>query len=537
MAVKVRREKADQRRHHRVTAPLYVVADGIRVRTSDWSLGGLRVQSFPGRIPAVGEIIPLSLCLPFQGFDVSFDCKGQVLRSDPAHSSFAVVFHDLGERERELMQHFIEELVRGSMSDVEDTIQRIDVPVTPASLEPDPIPFQDVPVRRFPIRTAAMTTLYLALGLLVFGYAGVIAYTQFFRMQVETAVIAAPVEIVAAQGEGRVEWTGAKPGDHVNKGEVVLRITDNALEREIELANIAIRQKTAELAFYKHRQIDELERLKGYATLEMKTTEQLKLEIESLAAQTAAADNLRDRLAELHKNGFTTTSNYEIAVRNAVAVRKQLEAKKVELSSQVSLLKDNMGRRYYNGREMVGDLGQVEARVRLAENQIALAKQQLQTLVQSRERLAVKAPFSGTLLEMPRLDDGTVRKGDTVAVMEKRTPRHVTAFLNQDEIARIGLGDDALIYIPALGETLEGRVKVIDRTSGFIREQDRSQNPGYNWRGPVDRSAKVTLEFKDPSRVDDVERYRSGLPVVVVFPQHTTNQLIDTIRRQIATVL
>ena len=45
-------------------------------------------------------------------------------------------FNGMHERERELMSHFLEELVRGSMSEVADKIQRMDVPGTPASLEP-----------------------------------------------------------------------------------------------------------------------------------------------------------------------------------------------------------------------------------------------------------------------------------------------------------------------------------------------------------------------------------------------------------------
>jgi len=65
----------------------------------------------------------------------------------------------------------------------------------------------------------------------------------------------------------------------------------------------------------------------------------------------------------------------------------------------------------------------------------------------------------------------------------------------------------------------------IDRTSGFIQEANRAQNPGYRWRGPVDRSAKVILAFKNPERVRDVDRYRSGLPVVVVFKQRSRSNL------------
>ena len=131
--------------------------------------------------------------------------------------------------------------------------------------------------------------------------------------------------------------------------------------------------------------------------------------------------------------------------------------------------------------------------MRLAEHEIALAEERRQSYVKQRERAAVIAPFDGTILEIPRIDKGSVRKGDTLAVIEQRRDRKVTAFLNQDEILKVGLGDEALIFIPALGETVTGRVTAIDRTSGFVREQDQRQSPGYGWRGPHDRSAKIEI--------------------------------------------
>lgn len=118
------------------------------LRATDWSLGGLRVDGYPGPLPSPGETLDLHLSLPFQGFDVSFTCQAEVVRNDPGTRMFAVQYTVLGERERELMQHFLEELVRGAMSDVQDTIQRIDVPVTPASLEPSKPRTAAMPLRR-----------------------------------------------------------------------------------------------------------------------------------------------------------------------------------------------------------------------------------------------------------------------------------------------------------------------------------------------------------------------------------------------------
>ncbi|MGQ0672844.1 MAG: HlyD family efflux transporter periplasmic adaptor subunit [Hyphomicrobium sp.] len=541
MSVKIRRERPDQRRHHRVTAPLLVSVGGHAMRAADWSLGGLRVDGYPGPLPSVGDELLVQLTLPFQGFDVTFNAKSEVVRLVEASASFAVRFTELGERERELMQHFIEELVRGSMVDVEDTIQRIDVPVTPASLEPDKprIPAIAVPMRRLPVKTMVMTGLYLVVGLAVFGYAGLLGYSNFFRMEIQTAVIAAPVEIVTAQSDGEVLWTEVKPGDTIRSGEVIVKLIDSQLEREIDLAEIAVQERKAKLAYLKQRHVEELDRIRGYGTVEMKNLKQTEIELRAFEAQLAVAEQNYGRLRGLLDKGYATASKFEDAERSVIMLRKEVDVRRVELASRLDLADQNLGKRMYSGNEtigsadIVGKSAELEAEVRLADHDIVLAQQRLISYVDQRTRAAVRSPFDGMVLELPRPDRGTVRRGDTLAVIEQRRNRHIAAWLNQDEVMKVGLGDEALLYVPALGETLQGRVTSIDRTSGFIREQDQRQNPGYAWRGPTDRSAKVTIAFVDPAKVADHDRYRSGLPVVVVFERRSTNSLTSSISKKL----
>ena len=192
---------------------------GHALRAADWSLGGLRLEGYPGPLPALGQAVDLKLSLPFQGFNVGFEAKGEVVRNDPATAMFAVRFAELGAREQEVMRHFIEELVRGSMSDVADTIQRIDLPVTPVSTAPDPNPSDQTPMKRWPVKTVFYSTLYGVLGLFVFSYVGMMAYTNIFRLEVDTAVISAPLVTVQAANEGHIQWTGYKPGDVVKAGD------------------------------------------------------------------------------------------------------------------------------------------------------------------------------------------------------------------------------------------------------------------------------------------------------------------------------
>ena len=538
MAVKVKRERPDQRRHHRVTAPLFVRVNGHDMRATDWSLGGLRVDGYPGELPVAGAELPFHLTLPFQGFDVSFDIKAEVVRTNTADKMFAVRYTEIGERERELMQHFIEELVRGSMSDVEDTIQRIDVPVTPARLEPDTKKIPDnMPVRRWPVKTVVMTTFYTLAGLVIFGYAGLLGYSNFYRMEIQTAVISAPVETVTAQADGQILLTGLKPGDEVRAGEVVVNVVDNALEREIELADIAIKEQKAQLAFLKQKQSEELERLKGYAALEMKSVRQSKVELEGLQNQLALTQQQYERMRTLYEKGYATETKLDDVRKQIIELKSQIEQKRIELSTRADIADQNFGKRLYTGHNLEGQAQEVEAQVRLAEHKITLAEQRRQAFEKQRERASVVSPFDGTVLLLPRIDRGSVRKGDTLAVIEQRKDRRVTAFLNQDEILKVGLGDEALVFIPALGETVRGRVTEIDRTTGFVREQDQRQSPGYGWRGPSDRSAKITIEFSEPEKVADYRKYRSGLPAVVVFEQRSTNSLLSAIRKKFAVAL
>lgn len=537
MAVKVKRERPDQRRHHRVTAPLLVDVGGWRMRAADWSLGGLRIESYPEAVPAVGEEIPLHLTLPFQGFDVAFAAKAQVVRADAATGMFAVRYTEIGERERELMQHFIEELVRGSMVEIDDTINRIDVPVTPASIKPDPNPVADVPLRRRPSKTLVMSSLYGVLGLIVFGYTALLGYSNFYRLEVQTAVIAAPVAQIEAQVDGRLKTVAVVPGQVVEKGQVLLDVVDTQLEREIELAVIAVNEQKAKLVYLRSRQLDELDKAEDYATIEIKNVQQSRLDMDSLKAQLLAARRDLQRIEQIHKQGYATDARLDQSTKEVARLEKAVERASIELTSRTKLARGNLGKRLYTGERIESTLADVEAQVSLSENTIRLTEQKASTLVRQRDRLAVRAPFAGTVIKVPRFENSTVRRGDVIAIVEQRGMRRVDAYLTQDEVLKVGLGDEVTLYVPALAQTLKGRIAEIDRTSGFVREQDQRAQPGYSWRGPTDRSARVAIAFSSPEAVIADDAYRSGMPVIAIFEQRSTNSLMAALRKKLAPVL
>ena len=522
MFVKVVRERSDQRRHHRVTAPLFVEYDGHRIKATDWSLGGLRLDAFPGTLPELGATITLYLSIPFQGFDVRFDCDAEVVRRIEASKTLAVKYCRIGERELGLMEHFIDELIRGSMVDVKETIARIDVPVTPASTKPDANPLSKIPIGRWPTKTIAFAAMYLTIGLFVFGYAGVIAYTNFVRMEVDSAVIASPIESVRAQVNGRIIYGKYRQGDHVPKGALLLSVIDNDLERQIDLATIDIKDKSAQLSANERMLVEEMSRIDAFAKVEGKNVEQIDLEVQSLEAQAKAAQALHERLNHLYKQGFTTATLVENAEKQMISAQKLAQSKRVELQTRQSLATYNAGERLYNGQTFYGERAKIESLTFLAREHVAIAEKKLQALLDHRDRLAIYSPYPGVLQELPRPDGSMVRVSDILAVIENPKAREIWAFLRQDEVLSVGLGDDVKIYLPGLSELRKARVVRIDRTIGFVNEM----NSTYIWRAPRDRSAKVILEFSDTGSKPQDESYRTGMPAVAIFSTRPTNYLV-----------
>ncbi len=536
MTVKVRRERPDQRRYHRVTAPLYLrLGDGPVVRARDWSLGGLRVDGYPEALPPVGSDVEIAVALPFQGFDISFHVKAEVVRNVGEIASFAVQFTEIGERERALMSHFIEDLVRGAMTEVADQIQRIDVPITPVSTDPSPKPDdKEAPKkRRLPVKQIAWVSIYATIGFLVFGYMALVLYSNLFRMEVQTAVVTAPLVDVRAQSDGELSFVRATPGEHVKAGETVIYVADYGLEQQIDLAKVEIQRREAELVNAMQLRTNEMERMTEYASVGLKNIEQLQVDMAALEFQHKSAISRYSRTSKLKQEGFATKAQLEDAGNWLAEARAKLKSKKIELEEQKRLAETGLGRTFYNGRELLGNMGAADAAIKLARYQVALANENHEALLKHRERLAVHAPFNGRLAEVPLPEHAAIKKGDVIAVFEKDKDRRVLAYLTQDEVMKIGLGDQASIYFPALNASLKARVISIDRTAGFRTEISRR----FSWRGADDRSAEVTLAFEEADDPAVRQQARPGLPAVVLFESHSTNPILAAMWRKVAALL
>ncbi|MEM7424575.1 MAG: HlyD family efflux transporter periplasmic adaptor subunit [Pseudomonadota bacterium] len=521
--MKVIRERPCQRRHHRVTAPLHVKmgGDAVQYRATDWSLGGLRLDGVAGDLPAIGTELQLNLVLPFQGFDIGFELKARVVRLVETERTVAFEYTEVPERSRDLMSHFIEDLIRGQMGTVEDAICRIDIPVTPISTQPDPNPQSDAPVSRWPVKTILMSCLYILLGSAVFGYGGLLTYSSIMRLEVQSAVVSVPVQTLRMPVDGVLRSVRYSLGDHVRRGAVVAEIEDPRLDAQIMAADAEAKDAGAKYLRAKERYRIEAERLKLYQTINKTDLDVARARLEARRVALNAADANYARVATLHKKGFSNAKALEEA--RSRQLRAAAQVRELELSvEQATVMHSASDKRHYNHKEFVVDLDMLALDLDEAHGRLKLARAKLQGLRQMQAARVIRAPFDGQIVSMPVAAGLAISKEQPVLALEQDVPPTVTAFLDQNEVLRIGMNDRARVYVPALGRHVEATVIGINRKSGHL-DLKSSQ---YTWKANGERTASVSLLLSAGDRKREI---RAGLPAVVIFDRRMTNDLFARI--------
>ena len=494
-----------------VQAPLGVSIDGAAQQTLEWSLAGLKLASTAF---AVGQQLALRITLPFQGFDIGFDAAGIVKLTDATRHCAVVGFQDLGLREQELLSHFIEQLIRGNMTAVDETIQRLDAPLATAAMVGAAAPSAahvSAHLTKGPMRTLAMTGLYAVAGVAAFGYLASLAYTNLYWLEAQTSAISAPVENLVSLGDGMISWGIFKPGDTVKAGDVVLRLADNTLEREIEQAEIAVREKENKLAFLARRFENEKVRLGAIAGLSNLKNARTSAEFDGLQAKLRAAER------ELRQLPFTAAGPLAQVRQRVVALKQAIAVKDLEINGRATLARENPGSHEIIGQSVIGDVDNLAAQIELAEADITIASRRHQSYLNQRERLALRAPFDGVLRQLPHADSATVRKGDVAAIVERSAERGVTAYLRQDQIVRVQLGAQAIVHVPATRQTFRATVAEIDPARS--PKGDTARHGGSAGAAPRhdENMAAVRLALTGPPTAIDLNIYRDGLPAVTMI--------------------
>ena len=521
--MKIKRDSPCQRRHLRLTAPLFVTFEGERTRAKDWSLGGIGLVGFAGALPDVGRIFKLHLTLPFQGYEISFSVETEVVRTDAKEALIGFQYVDLPERSYDLLSYFTEDLIRGQMGTIDDSICRIDVPVTPISTKPSANHISEAPIHRLPIRTIAMSVLYIGIGLLVFSHTAILIYSNFMRLEVSSSVVSTQLQTLKMPIDGVIRLINFSEGERVKAGDKILQIDDLKLDRQISAAKIRIEEAKRFVWQMQQKHKIETERLKLYQIVSRTDESIARARLYSLREALKAADAHFLRIRKLRKAQAVTLTKLEEAKKLQVSAAASVREAELLLEKNSAMNKAS-SRRHYNHKEFTTDLDMLAVDLEMAFSALKMEVQKLQELDQIKARNVLRAPFDGRIVSLYQSAFSSVVRNEPVLLLERDNSTTVTAYLNQKEILEVGLNDEAKVFIPAMNRHILARVIKIDRSSLYLNKNATQ----YTWHDNKDRTAAVTLDLQ-VSGADAIE-IRAGLPVVVIFDRRETNDIWSTIK-------
>lgn len=503
----IQREPASRRRFYRLTVPITVDIGGGTYTAEDWSIGGFRVVGLREPV-AEGEVVECTVHMPFQGFNVSFEQRAKVVRSGGGEAAFEFV--ELNERSREVLEFFSRGLVSGELANVDDVIQRIDIPVTPIPAEPNKGWPDQTWDRR--IKRVLMGTFFAALALGIIAYFAVTIYSRLFRLEVETAVVAAAREEVSAPLGGQLQEAPVTAGMTVDRNDILCVLENPALARELEEARLGLEEARLGLKEAEAKVAIQREKVDIYGHIAELRAKAASDRVRALEKETALVAGEFGRKKGLLAEGALAQTELDLEEARLTRIRERLDTARAELliaQEALAAVKKGM---YFSGTRLEGGIAELEAEVATAREHVKLEEEQLVAVKKEYGVRVVRAPFAGKVVEVFRSVGNHVERGRALVLMERSNERYIEAFVTQSQATQIRVGSTARVYVPASDRRMQAEVISVDRTAGHTEAEGRR----FLGQTTETRSACVRLVFREAD-LDELRRISTGWPVIVNF--------------------
>jgi len=506
--VTVRYGRSSQRLHHRLTAPLHVIVRGVGHTAIDWSVGGFRYRPEPPQDFVVGDATPITLCVPFHGFNVSVEVQARVVRIVKETGDVALQFIDLPARAKELLHYFSDNLLRGEMAPIEGTIKRLDLPVTPPRPEP-PKPAAQGSGNERRVRNWFVGSAYLTVGVVLAGSLAYTLYKTIFLVPSEQAMVYASTVDLIGPEDGTVSAVHVRDGDAVAAGDPLVSIRSPRLERLLSEARIQereakiTRERLISLIAHEERTL----RPYGEITADQLTAARARLS----AAQenVALLQRQRARMAPLLGGGYVSTQELDRVDTDLQRAQSAVLAAQAELRIADAAHTAARSGTYFTANRLEGELPQLQVDLIAATERVSLATARLKELEEEAERLQLRAPVSGRVRQVTVVAGSAVSGGAMVVSLQADERPRVYAMVPSEKLARIVIGTHATVYVPALSKDVKAEVVAIEPRIWMLPSNVR------RLLGDPASAGLVILSF-GPEQ-SDVNALHPGLPVAVEF--------------------
>jgi len=266
--------------------------------------------------------------------------------------------------------------------------------------------------------------------------------------------------------QGRIHRIDFEPGDPVEQGQELVQYDLLPFQQRVAEARAAVAELAAQIVVKDNNRLEETAMIETAATIRA-ASEALKASGAQVQAETARsqrADKELKRMRQLNKSEAIARSELDDAELDAetalIELRRQefyraaLQALVTAVHLGPRYVHEFLGRKRLERQVLVEQLTQAEARLALAEHDLAMT--------------SVRSPIDGVVLARYEQGDSTLPAGQPLLLLGNLDAMEVIAEVLTQDAMRLTIGTPVFLEPAARLEPLSGKVKKIE-PAGFTK--------------------------------------------------------------------
>jgi acetyl/propionyl-CoA carboxylase alpha subunit len=305
----------------------------------------------------------------------------------------------------------------------------------------------------------------------------------------------------------------------VTPGQALFTMVDEDHGRDLDAKRFDVASARVELKSAESSRQAASEQLEIYKSIALHKQKIAIERVNALTVETESAEKELARVEALVKAGMEPSSDLDAANAVYAKVKGQLSEAKPELELANDAVRAADHGSFYDGFRLVGELPDEMIREDAARARAKIADERLSAAQNSSGLSTYTVAFPGRVVRIAKSAGSTVNRGETLALIERvqETPK-IYALLTQDQVARVQLGEKAVVRIPTLRQRFQAVVVRSDKTlaSSGGALNDLLANPARPRSGEL--TGFVELELRPLTAAAKTALW-SGMPAIVNLPR------------------
>ena len=407
---------------------------------------------------SVGDQLQGQLLLDDKAIDVQFRIRQR--NGDEC----ACTFFDLGIADGELIERYVRAKADVTVADealeglsYDDLAKGLHSADTPQPNQSGAVATKAPADRQFVKAAATLGMLFALLGMVVLV---VLFLRSRSSLGVENSALVGNYLPVNARVEGEIVEVRVKEGQHVSRGDVLLRLDNPEIRAEKALSESNVRLGEAKVAALKKKLKNYLANVKVAKKRLAIDLDVAKSDTESSKKQYESAKAIVER-SKPHLGTAISKSEYDIVLNEMLALKAKYEANASRIQLAEFAHEMSSGSVLMLGDRLDDEVGRITAELEIIQAELALSRRTFEIATQREKQLDVVAPRDGQVYATYRQFGEYLRVADEVIALSYPGETWAAGLVSAGQASRVRPGLPVNVTIPSLDKRLTGVVSAV----------------------------------------------------------------------------